>query len=74
MADALAVALMECGYSKKIVVTRDPSHCTDLGPKDLVHDKFLSPVIDKGWGWGRPRFVGGRRRPKDEVARQNAGI
>ena len=47
MADALGLALMEGGYSKKVVVTRDPSHCADLGPKDLVHDKFLSPVIDK---------------------------
>ena len=48
MAEQVAAALAEVPETKKALVTRDPSHCLDLGPKDLAKlaDCIKKPLDD----------------------------
>jgi len=48
MAEQVTAALAEVPETKKALVTRDPSHCLDLGPKDLAKlaDCIKKPLDD----------------------------
>jgi len=48
MADKLTEKLVKLDISKKCVVVRDPSHCIDLGSKDLARTPLIEKVIANG--------------------------
>ena len=47
VADSVVILLRKSLVLYGIIVTRDPAHCIDLGPKDLaIEEEFIKPVVD----------------------------
>ena len=88
MAEQVAAALAEVPETKKALVTRDPSHCLDLGLKGLgeargLHQetarrcKQTRPVLEHGPDRGHSGGDGGRRSgqiPSDQAAPGHAHV